>query len=356
MLSIISSRPPSVSCAEFLTGGAGFVVVLLVTLTVLSVHPLRDAAGHANHQPDQPDQPDHPDQPDDARHATAALGPGADATFPPAAEDDGLRSTDPEITTGPDPATTTFVPLGIEIDAAADVPFLGGDSGSVAETRYQASVGVVVPYDRGESRVLASLDTGYRTLSVTDPSGAPPIADDSLDLIENSLEVTIPGRATHRWGYLFQATLDSSLQTGANVGRSFTGSALAALTWIESERFTLSVGVIVNIRFGGVVLPLPTLALDWTIDPDWSLEVRGPRIDLRVNLPGSVRLLGQDTEPWFFFLNARFEQDYTRLNAEHPTTGGSLSRLTVPLSLGVRFQPFPLLRAELRIGSSLFTQ
>jgi hypothetical protein len=143
-----------------------------------------------------------------------------------------------------------------------------------------------------------------------------------------NLQVTYNHQSTPQWAWYVGGAVSSSLEQGADFGKSVTGGLFAGADYTFSPKFSAGLGLYIRSRLedNGVVLPL--WSLNWQIAEKWKLVSH-----TSIGVTGFT-LSYDPSEAWTFLLDASYENREFRLDDSGAAPEGVGRDWRIPVALG----------------------
>jgi hypothetical protein len=181
-------------------------------------------------------------------------------------------------------------------------------------------------------RVSFSVGAGRDRYDFSDDFG---FADKPWDRIDQlRLSVPVTWAVDEQWALFAVPTLRFYGESGASVGDSATGGALAGVSYRFNDRLAIGPGLGVLSQLEDSVNVFPILIVDWKITNRISLETgrglgatQGPGLNLNYRL----------SDAWTFGLGARYESLRFRLDDKGSAPDGVGENSSIPLYLSATY-------------------
>ncbi len=183
--------------------------------------------------------------------------------------------------------------------------------------------------------------------SFYDVGGATAIAAGVTDPIEDTYrqryEARLTVQADERWRLMLGGNVTWSAEFDADTDDAFTGGGFVAASYAFSPRFALGMGVNAQSRLEDNAWVFPFPILEWGINEQWLLSIRGP----------GGQLSYTPHQQWTLFARGFWEPREFRLDDEGSAPDGVLRDNRIVLDAGVTFRPTHTIELTGTVGATV---
>ena len=164
--------------------------------------------------------------------------------------------------------------------------------------------------------------------------------------IRDAFQVKLSPRLTYaldeKWALVGGASVGWAGDPDAEVAKTFTMGGFVGAHRQFNEHFGLTFGAAAATRLEDHVHLLPFVGVDWQISKRWRLAMAGASGQLSYSLSKPVEV----------FLGLAYETHEFRFADDASIPGGVLRDQSVPISVGLNWQPNPSTRVTFAVGSA----